>query len=534
MSKLARSSMLRNTHRPVGVLKTEATPSGRTGQGAPGYARDVKSELFTLAVTNFVSEKSFYESGQERDERFVQLIHQATNEDARWTAGLLKWLRGDGNMRSASIVGAIEYGRTFFTVEDTGAPTPRAVLNSVMQRADEPGEALGYWLANYGRPLPKWLKRALGDGALRHYTPFSVGKYDGQGQAIRFSDVLHFSQISRDEAAVRGDNFFKWIVDRRYGRAEGSYGIEMLDRRQGLESMAVADRKAWLVGTESASDLLNKAGYTWESLSGWLQGPMDAKAWEAIIPSMGYMALLRNLRNFDEANVSKEVAATVAARLADPEQVARSRQLPMRFLSAYKNAPSDRWKVALGEALDLSLKSVPTLSGKTLVLIDVSGSMSQSVSDRSSLAYFELAAMFGIALAASPGNQADVYSFDTSVYSFNLTKGASALNNYDRFVRAYSGGGATYTARAIRETYKGHDRVVVLTDEQANSDGFGVYEGIPAHVPCYTYNIAGYRYGHAPAGTETRRAVAGLTDSGFKMMSWLEGRTKANKWPWQA
>src|SRR3712207_7767035 len=52
----------------------------------------------------------------------------------------------------------------------------------------------------------------------------------------------------------------------------------------------------------------------------------------ALAPTMGYMALLRNLRNFDEAGMPDEVAAVVAARLGDPDEVARSRQLPYRFL----------------------------------------------------------------------------------------------------------------------------------------------------------------------------------------------------------
>jgi hypothetical protein len=54
------------------------------------------------------------------------------------------------------------------------------------------------------------------------------------------------------------------------------------------------------------SDRLAAAGVTWEALAGWLQGPMDKAAWEAIIPSMGVMALARNLRNFDEAGVSDD------------------------------------------------------------------------------------------------------------------------------------------------------------------------------------------------------------------------------------
>ena len=73
----------------------------------------------------------------------------------------------------------------------------------------------------------------------------------------------------------------------------------------------------------------------------------------SVIPSMGYMALLRNLRNFDEAGISDERARYVREVLADPERVAKSRQFPYRFWSAYKNVPSLDWASTLEKALEL-------------------------------------------------------------------------------------------------------------------------------------------------------------------------------------
>jgi hypothetical protein len=141
---------------------------------------------------------------------------------------------------------------------------------------------------------------------------------------------------------------------------------------------------------------------TWESLAGWLQGPPTARFWEAIIPSMGFFALVRNLRNFDQAGVGDEVAEQVAARLSDPEQVRRSRVLPMRFLAAHRAAPSLRWAWPLQRALDASLANVPRLPGRTLVPVDRSGSMFWSVSKRSALTHADAAAVFGAAFSMIP------------------------------------------------------------------------------------------------------------------------------------
>lgn len=102
---------------------------------------------------------------------------------------------------------------------------------------------------------------------------------------------------------------------------------------------------------------------TWEALAGRLQGPMDAAAGEAAIPSMGAMALVRNLRNFDEAGVSDEVAAQVAAKISDPAVVAASWQFPFRYLAAYRHAPSLRWAYPPGRALGHSLANFRCCGG---------------------------------------------------------------------------------------------------------------------------------------------------------------------------
>lgn len=60
--------------------------------------------------------------------------------------------------------------------------------------------------------------------------------------------------------------------------------------------------------------------------------------WEELIDSgkLGYMALLRNLRNILEAEVSADHILTVGKRLSSEKAVENSRQLPFRFLAAYR------------------------------------------------------------------------------------------------------------------------------------------------------------------------------------------------------
>lgn len=511
-----------------------------TAEGGPGWSRDVKSELFLLAVTNMVGEQTFYEASGDRDSRFAELVRQATVQDPDWTARLIRWLRADANMRSASLVAAAEYARA-------GGPNVRAVVASALQRPDEPGEFIAYWHARYGRTLAGGKQRGLADAAVRLFDERAALKYDGVSHAYRLGDVIELTH-PKPSAAWQHD-LFRWLLDRRHGRTDPRVGetLSVVRARAAAEAVPAAGRRALLAGmeTQARAEFVRAAGGTWEWLAGWLQGPMDALAWETVIPSMGLMALTRNLRNFDEAGVSDAVAAQVAARLADPEQVAKSRQFPLRFLSAFKAAPSLRWAWPLEQAVQHSLANVPALPGRTLVMVDVSASMDDALSARSELRRWEAAALFGAALALRAGD-ADLWAYSSQGHNarhFGLgpagstrrtritpAPGGSVLPLVQQFRSCPSFGGGTETAAALTESFAGHDRVVLLTDEQAGGWWAGdPGTAVPAKVPLVTFNLAGYQAGHAEAGPN-RVTVGGLTDAGFRMLDMLDRRASGD-WP---
>lgn len=82
-------------------------------------------------------------------------------------AGLLHWLRRDGRMRTASIVGAAEYVKARLDAGVEDGPSNRQAVDSVLLRADEPGELLGYWTSRYGRAVPKPVKHGIADAVRR-------------------------------------------------------------------------------------------------------------------------------------------------------------------------------------------------------------------------------------------------------------------------------------------------------------------------------------------------------------------------------
>jgi hypothetical protein len=517
------------------LVSIESAGETVTHHGAPAFSRTPKSDLFLLGVSNFVSEDTFYEGAATRDERFVNLVHEVTKSDPDWVADFITYLRGTANMRSAAAVAAVEYVRA-------GGPNGRKVVASAIQRADEPAEVLAYFMSTYGRAIPNAIKDGVADGARRVYNERSFIKYDGSNRPFRWADVLKLAHVKPN--GQWQSSLFKAALDTRFGAEPDLSDLPMIASYRKLTKdpnpEAVRDRLI------ADPELLKNSGMTWESLSSF--GKMDKDAWEAIIPQMGYMALLRNLRNFDEAGVSDEVAAQVAARLADPEEVDKSRQLIFRFYSAYKNAPSLRWAWALEKALDRAVKNIPALGGSTLVLVDTSGSMSSmGYSARSSVTPVQAAALFGTALALS-GQDATLRIFASSVADHKFPKGASVLSTADSLVKTVGKVGHGTNIGAALDSWNGQDRVVLITDMQthdlvargqnrSNNDHwyYGTEPGgsrIPLHVPIYGFNLQGYS-STIVDNEHNMYEFGGLTDSTFTMLKSIEAARTAH-WPWNA
>jgi hypothetical protein len=531
MPKFSGSSTVARTQ-PSSPIRDSGVPM-QTHEGGAGVARDAKSELFLLAVTNMVAEDTFYESATVRDSRFRDLVHQVTREDPSWVARFVPFLRNDMLMRSASVVMAAEFALARKGTENPVFPSVREVVASALQRADEPAEFIGYWKARTGRrTLPGGVQRGIADAVARLYNEYAALKYDGGTRGIRMGDVIEMSHPTA--VAPWQDDLFRYLLDRRHNpqdiRVELGQ-LPMITNWRELQAVPAESRRAFLRSPqrEQFAERLKLAGMTWEDFSGWITGGMDAEAWEAIAPTMPYMATLRNLRNFEQAGLAPATLNAIVAKLTDPEAVKRSKQFPFRFLSAYKAVSSLKLQAACEEALDLSLSNVPALRGRSLILVDCSGSMfpGMSRSDKSGLHRYELAALFGTALwkrAVTAGEHADLVAFGTGSQVMSFPKGQSLLPAIGKFPQM----GGTYTAEAVQRHFAGHDRVIILTDEQA-ADG-QVDRVVPATTPLYTFNLAGYRAGHGISGTAGRHTFGGLSDKAFIMLALLE-RGQSADWP---
>lgn len=529
------------------IQTTSLTSNTTTHQGGPGFGRDAKSELFLLAVTNMVGETTFYETADSRDARFEALCAEVAVTDGEWFLDFIRWLRYRANMRSASLVAACAGVRARLLVK---LGDNRRFISAILARADEPGELIAYWRSRFGQKVPSAVQRGINDaitgmsngesvGQGPLYSEYSLLKYDTDSHGYRFADVIALTHVK--PVTTEQSNLFSYAMARRYDREWAPLSsradvLPMIKANRHLRQLSIKDP-----GVLLSTQLLHRAGMTWEDVLSLAGNRLDKRAlWEALIPTMGFMALLRNLRNFDEAGVSDEVAQQVIAKLTDPRQVARSRQLPLRFLSAYRNAPSVRWSYPLEQALQLSLSNIPQLIGKTLILVDTSGSMHSRLSAKSDLLRWDAATMFGLAMAQRC-DAATVVSFSNTTKEFIARKGESLLPQILRWQQAgFFMGGGTNTIGALAEYQnQAWDRIVILTDEQVGQ--FAGYWGRPHEsvdtivaptTPLYTWNLAGYQAGHT-SSKPNRHTFGGLSDAAFSMVPLMED-SKVGRWPWSS
>jgi 60 kDa SS-A/Ro ribonucleoprotein len=192
---------------------------------------------------------------------------------------------------------------------------------------------------------------------------------------------------------------------------------------------------------------------------------------------LGYLALLRNLRNMAQAGVDEGlVRQAIVARKGGAHRV-----LPFRYVAAARAAP--RFEPSIDQALLAAIANMRPLPGRTVVLIDVSGSMDHRLSTKSDMKRMDAAAALG---AIVPGD-IRLFTFSNGLVEVPPRRGMAGV---DAIVRSQPHGG-TELGAALAQIYKlAHDRLIVVTDEQS-------HDRVPDPVAARSYmiNVASYKNG---------------------------------------
>lgn len=524
-------------------------------EGRTVWTLDEKTDLFFRATSAFAGQDTFYEKAAKRDEKLIELVRGIAVADWSWTSQFLVWLRSSGNMRTAPIMLAVEAVRARLdakAVPAAGEMSHRALIAAVLQRADEPGEMLAYVENVLGRNRnAKPIKRGIGDAAMRLYTERNFLRYNSESRAIGFGGVAEMVQMPQT-TGWKAD-LVRYAIGVQHKREQDIPGdLTAITARAYLNKMAPDGRhvfaKRAIAGGEETAMLTDAMAGQWEWFMSWLGDAKGAKTvskkekWGFAARHMGIMAIVRNLRNFDEAGItmSDPVASEICARLMNPEQIAKSRMFPFRFFTAYLQLKSVTWLAALEQALQHSLQNIPEMPGKTLVLVDTSDSMNSGLSAKSQMSYVKAAALFGCALKIKNPDGVNLWGWaDGQFEARDVTTGHSVLRCAEDFAsKTGLVGHGTNMAGAVSATYDKHDRVIIISDMQAFQSGsrYGwgyvgdVASAAPAHIPVYGFNLASSST--TPIGQGNRHSLGGMTDSTFKSIPQME-KVGKGMWPWE-
>lgn len=428
-----------------------AVNTNKTHEGAPASPDPKPIEMLRRSVLAcMLWEDQFYEDGVAIAERIKTLARQVPVKDL---AALCVEARTLANLRHVPLLLLTVLIERARGTGNQSYLVAGAIANTI-QRADELAELVALYWKDGKRPLSKQMKLGLAR-AFTKFDAYALAKYD-RAEAIRLRDVLfmvHAKPIHAEQAAM-----WKQLVD----------------------------------GTLPTPD-------TWEV--GLSAGDNKRETFERLLRDghMGYLALLRNLRNMEQAGVDR--ALIVSALLA---RKGAHRVLPFRYVAAAKAAPT--YEAAIDEAFVQSLRQAPKLPGKTVVVLDVSGSMySGAVSAKSDMDRAYAACALG-AILRERCEDARIYATagddGRRVHATQLVPARHGMALVDAIYGMCHplGGGGIFlnqVCKFLAEKEGTADRMIVITDEAdcGNARGDSPLDAVPIAPRAYMLNVASYRNG---------------------------------------
>lgn len=385
-------------------INVKAAPTHVTHEGAPAKRVGVEAELRRSVMACLLWEDTFYESGMSIAQRIALLCGAV---EPKQIAAIAIEARERMKLRHVPLLLARILAQSNAAARHEAGP----LLARIVQRPDELTEFLALYWKDGRTPISAQVKNGL-RAAFGKFNAYSLAKYNRDG-AVKLRDVLFLTHPKpRDEEQA-------------------------------------ATWKQLVEGTLPAPD-------TWEVA---LSGGADKRAtWERLLAEnkLGALALLRNLRNMEQAGVSHD---PIVAAL---DAVSVERVLPFRFLAAAKYAP--HLEPALERTMFRSLVGQPKLPGKTILLVDHSGSMiGAPVSQGSELDRFEAAAALAI-LIREACEDATIYAFSNRATLVPARRGFALR---DALAHTESGGTYTEDAKQVADA-AGYDRIIIVTDEQSH------------------------------------------------------------------
>lgn len=401
-----------------------------TYEGGKASRISFEEKLQRTVLCCLLNEDTFYEDGESIKDRIKEYMGKVSNEFAIAT---LNKAKHEYHLRHTPLF--------MLTVLASQGKLTKELVYSTVTRVDDITELLAMYLVDGKKTLPKQLQKGLAM-SFDKFDEYQFGKYKGSKKTVSLKDavMLCHPKAPNDEKNA----LYKKIVD---------------------NSLATP--------------------LTWETA---LSAGKDKKTvFEELLSQnkLGALALLRNLRNMEQAQVSQRAIGDGISKM-NVRGI-----MPYNFYIANKHSDGAYSKQLEAAMFRAARETFDQLEGNTLFMVDISGSMNIKLAGKSEVSRGEAAA----SLAAIMD---EVCEFD-KVYTFDMDAHATTSKGFalaDCCARC-TGGTDLYgcTNRAVGANSRPFDRVIIITDEQSI---VGCFSKDVLRIPHkYIVNVATYQFGIA-------------------------------------
>lgn len=373
-----------------------------THEGAPAKRINNESQLRRSVMSCMLWEKEFYEDGVSISERIKSLIPKVPAEVC---SKIAIEARTKMNLRHVPLLIVREMARIA-----SHKPFVASTLSTIIQRPDELAEFLAIYWKEGRQPLSAQVKKGLAK-AFCKFDEYRLAKYNRDGM-VKLKDVLFLCHAKPENKAQ--EKLWKRLIN---------------------DELKTPD--------------------TWEVMLS--AGKDKKKTFTDLIKAdkLGGLALLRNLRNMIEAGVNRKVVCDALVSMKT------DRILPYRFIAAAKYAPE--YEPELEKAMFKNLDGDEKLKGKTILMVDTSGSMNAALSDKSELSRIDAACGLAMLLRETC-EDVRIFTFNDKVSVIPPRRGFALRDAIG------SAHGGTDIGKAVQKANKtGYDRLIVITDEQSHT-----------------------------------------------------------------
>jgi hypothetical protein len=389
----------------------------KNNEGHVAYEMTLADRLIVGVLTSFFGEAKFY---GDNSSQILKDIREMCKIDPAFVANLAIYARREMHLRSISHVLVSELAKS-----PLGKRYAREAIYQVVERVDDMSEILAYYINQFGKPIPNSMKKGMADKFVT-FDEYSLAKYNSDKE-VKLKDIV-------------------WLV---HPKAKDKEQSDMFKR---LLEGNLKTPTTW-------QTKLSAEGNTKES-------------WEELIENnnLGYMALLRNLRNIIKSNPKN--LDKVYKMLSNKERVIKSKQLPFRFYTAFntlqrENLGSSKLYNALEEAIKHSTNNIEKLKGKTFISADVSGSMTGPISAKSEVTSASIAVLL-MSMANYICEDALTSTFDTSFYLKPMASGNGIISNALSIPITGGGTDIRLPIKYLLEKRIYVDRIILLSDNVIN------------------------------------------------------------------